>query len=72
MRKTGTLDGAGYPTMAFKEGDEGEFSPEDIVKKLPPPVPVGGSSRRQHLLSFPLRLTYWNVEYFPFAIRNLN
>lgn len=50
------------PIFPFKSMDEGTFLREDIKKKLPKPITVGGTARWEKLLIFPCNREEWNVE----------
>lgn len=50
------------PTFTLKSMDEGTFPREDVLKKLPKPMTVGGTARREKQLVFPCSLEKWNVE----------
>ncbi|CAK6961691.1 uncharacterized protein LOC119495270 isoform X3 [Scomber scombrus] len=53
------------PTFTFKEKDEAVIPREDVVKKLPQPFSVGGTSGRKRQLVFSCNLKQWNIELIP-------
>lgn len=64
LRKCGgnSRDENVYFTYSNKAVDECSVSTKDVVQKLPPPIAVGGTARRDKRVFFPCKLDKWNVE----------
>ena len=50
-------------TFVVNEDDEYSFAASDILMKLPNPLTVGGSLRKNHHLKFSFDFKMWNLAY---------